>query len=227
MSRKIHIIGSGFSSLSAACYLAKAGHVVTVFEKNEDFGGRARQFKEDGFTFDMGPSWYWMPDVFEKFFNDFNKEAKDFYEKELSTWYLRLKYNFYESWSLRKIDESLFNIAQNYCQDGDFDKARQAYRQVVVRTDKIEYSKYYLVRSAAEVEELDRELANIAVMQEQLAGEVEDNKKANILFDIALAYRSIECIKKAKEQYEIIQTLDVREGIIKNAKKFSAGLDGA
>ena len=80
MSRKIHILGSGFSSLSAACYLAKAGHVVSIFEKNEDFGGRARQFKEDGFTFDMGPSWYWMPDVFEKFFNDFNKEAKDFYE---------------------------------------------------------------------------------------------------------------------------------------------------
>jgi phytoene desaturase len=80
MSKNINILGSGFSSLSAACYLAKAGHVVSIFEKNEDYGGRARQFKEDGFTFDMGPSWYWMPDVFEKFFNDFNKEAKDFYE---------------------------------------------------------------------------------------------------------------------------------------------------
>ena len=80
MKKTISIIGSGFSSLSAACYLAKMGHQVSVFEKNEDFGGRARQFKEDGFTFDMGPSWYWMPDVFEKFFDDFNKETKDFYE---------------------------------------------------------------------------------------------------------------------------------------------------
>ncbi len=80
MKKSISIIGSGFSSLSAACYLAKMGHHVSVFEKNEEFGGRARQFKEDGFTFDMGPSWYWMPDVFEKFFNDFNKETKDFYE---------------------------------------------------------------------------------------------------------------------------------------------------
>ena len=79
MKKSISIIGSGFSSLSAACYLAKMGHKVEVFEKNDDFGGRARQFKEEGFTFDMGPSWYWMPDVFERFFKDFNSEAKDFY----------------------------------------------------------------------------------------------------------------------------------------------------
>ena len=71
MKKSISIIGSGFSSLSAACYLAKMGHQVEVYEKNNDFGGRARQFKEDGFTFDMGPSWYWMPDVFERFFKDF------------------------------------------------------------------------------------------------------------------------------------------------------------
>ena len=79
MKKSISIIGSGFSSLSAACYLAKMGHQVEVYEKNNDFGGRARQFKEDGFTFDMGPSWYWMPDVFEKFFKDFDFQAKDFY----------------------------------------------------------------------------------------------------------------------------------------------------
>ena len=64
MKKTISILGSGFSSLSAACYLAKMGYEVSVFEKNAEFGGRARQFKESGFTFDMGPSWYWMPDVF-------------------------------------------------------------------------------------------------------------------------------------------------------------------
>ena len=82
MKKNIAIIGSGFSSLSAACYLAKKGHNITVYEKNSDFGGRARQFKANGFTFDMGPSWYWMPDVFEKFFNDFNKSSKDYYQIE-------------------------------------------------------------------------------------------------------------------------------------------------
>ena len=66
MKKNIIIIGSGFSSISAACYLAKAGNEVTILEKNNTPGGRARQFKKDGFTFDIGPSWYWMPDVFQK-----------------------------------------------------------------------------------------------------------------------------------------------------------------
>ena len=79
MKKTISILGSGFSSLSAACYLAKMGYEVSVFEKNAEFGGRARQFKESGFTFDMGPSWYWMPDVIERFFNDFDKTSADFY----------------------------------------------------------------------------------------------------------------------------------------------------
>jgi phytoene desaturase len=80
MRKNIKIIGSGFSSLAAACYLAQKGHEVTVYEKNATIGGRARQFKKEGFTFDMGPSWYWMPDVFERFFGDFDKKPSDYYE---------------------------------------------------------------------------------------------------------------------------------------------------
>ena len=82
MKKKITIIGSGFSSLSAACYLAKSGHEVEIFEKNDAPGGRARQLKKNGFIFDIGPSWYWMPDVFEKFFNDFGKSVSDYYQLE-------------------------------------------------------------------------------------------------------------------------------------------------
>jgi phytoene desaturase len=78
--KTITIIGSGFSSLAAASYLAQSGHKVTVYEKNSSIGGRARQLKIDGFTFDMGPSWYWMPDVFERFFADFGKKTTDYYE---------------------------------------------------------------------------------------------------------------------------------------------------
>ena len=80
MKKTISIIGSGFSALAASCYLAKQGHAVTVYEKNDSIGGRARQFKSNGFTFDMGPSWYWMPDVFERFFQDFDKKQSDYYE---------------------------------------------------------------------------------------------------------------------------------------------------
>ncbi|MFV8354490.1 phytoene desaturase family protein [Flavobacterium sp. XS2P14] len=78
--KKISIIGSGFSALAASAYLAQSGYNVTVFEKNDAIGGRARQLKKDGFTFDMGPSWYWMPDVFERFFADFGKKTTDYYE---------------------------------------------------------------------------------------------------------------------------------------------------
>jgi phytoene desaturase len=80
MNKEIAIIGSGFSSLAAASYLAKAGHQVSIYEKNATVGGRARQLISNGFTFDIGPTWYWMPDVFERFFNDFNKKPSSYYQ---------------------------------------------------------------------------------------------------------------------------------------------------
>jgi phytoene desaturase len=79
MSKNVVIIGSGFSSLAASCYLARAGPKVSIYEKNATVGGRARQWKRDGFTFDMGPSWYWMPDIFARFFGDFGKTPEDYY----------------------------------------------------------------------------------------------------------------------------------------------------
>ena len=82
MKKRIAIIGSGFSALASASYLAKEGHQVTIYEKNDTVGGRARQYKKDGFTFDIGPTWYWMPDVFERFFNDFDKRPSDYYTLE-------------------------------------------------------------------------------------------------------------------------------------------------
>jgi len=80
LAKKVIVIGSGFSGLSAACFLAKSGFSVTVLEKNAVPGGRARQMRESGFVFDMGPSWYWMPDVFEAFFGAFGKKVSDYYD---------------------------------------------------------------------------------------------------------------------------------------------------
>jgi phytoene desaturase len=77
---KISVIGSGFSSLASAALLAKDGAEVNVFEKNPTIGGRARQFTEQGFVFDMGPSWYWMPDVFENYYSVFGYTSSDFYQ---------------------------------------------------------------------------------------------------------------------------------------------------
>jgi phytoene desaturase len=79
MKTKTTIIGSGFAGLSNACFLAKHGYDVEVFEKNEQLGGRARVFETNGYRFDMGPSWYWMPDVFDRFFESFGKKTSDYY----------------------------------------------------------------------------------------------------------------------------------------------------
>ena len=87
-SKKIVVIGAGFAGLAAAAKLAQAGHDVHLIEKNDQTGGRARIWEKDGFTFDMGPSWYWMPEVFDNFFKEFGKKTADFYElKRLSPSY--------------------------------------------------------------------------------------------------------------------------------------------
>ena len=80
MTANVAVIGSGFAGMAAACFLAKNGCKVTVFEKNTAVGGRARSFSAEGFTFDMGPSWYWMPDTFDRFFAHFGKKTSDYYE---------------------------------------------------------------------------------------------------------------------------------------------------
>ena len=77
---KVVVIGAGFAGMAAAALMAKAGCAVTVLEKNEMAGGRARTWEKDGFMFDLGPSWYWMPDVFENYYALFGKKVADFYD---------------------------------------------------------------------------------------------------------------------------------------------------
>lgn len=111
MRKNIQIIGSGFSSMAAACYLAKDGHHVTVHEQNSTVGGRARQLKRDGFTFDIGPTWYWMPDIFERFFADFGKKPSDYYSlKKLAPAY-RV---YFSDGTYVTISDSLDEIAQTF-----------------------------------------------------------------------------------------------------------------
>lgn len=129
---KVIVIGAGFSGLAAACCLAAEGIEVTVLEKHDQAGGRARQLKSEGFTFDMGPSWYWMPGVFERFFNRFGKKTADYYTlKRLSPSYrvawedgnmdipsgyaeLRKLFESVEKGSARKLDKFLDGAAKKY-----------------------------------------------------------------------------------------------------------------
>jgi len=96
--KKAVIIGSGFSGLSAACFMAQAGWQVSVIEKHAIPGGRARKLQDQGFTFDMGPSWYWMPDIFERFFNQFKKTVSDYYSLS------RLNPSYRVYWSHNAVD---------------------------------------------------------------------------------------------------------------------------
>lgn len=108
---KIAIIGSGFSGISAAAYMSSAGHDVHLFEKNNSIGGRARQLKtETGYLFDMGPSWYWMPGVFEKFFNDFGYSVSDFYDLKLLNPSFDVVFGENETMEIPENFESLCNL---------------------------------------------------------------------------------------------------------------------
>ena len=110
MNKKIVIIGSGFSSLSASCYLAKWGYDVSVYEKNATVGGRARQLIKEGFTFDIGPSWYWMPDIFDKFFADFGKKTSDYYKLDK----LNPAYKIFFSDDIITIGDSMDKICSEF-----------------------------------------------------------------------------------------------------------------
>ncbi len=110
MNKKIVIIGSGFSSLSASCYLAKLGYDVSVYEKNATVGGRARQLIKEGFTFDIGPSWYWMPDIFDKFFADFGKKTSDYYHLDK----LNPAYKIFFSDDIITIGDSMDKICSEF-----------------------------------------------------------------------------------------------------------------
>lgn len=77
--KKIVIAGAGISGLSAAAHLAKEGHDVTVYEKLPFTGGRASVLEDSGFRFDKGPTFYWMPDIFNDFFSHFGKKPSDYY----------------------------------------------------------------------------------------------------------------------------------------------------
>ena len=79
-NKHVVVIGAGFAGLSSATHLAHLGYQVTLLEKNLTPGGRARKFEAEGFVFDMGPSWYWMPDVFESYFAHFGKKPSDYYD---------------------------------------------------------------------------------------------------------------------------------------------------
>jgi phytoene desaturase len=111
---QVVVVGGGFGGLSAACYLADAGADVRLLEKNEQLGGRASRLEKDGFTFDMGPSWYLMPDVFERFFDHFGKHPSDYYDLEPLDPHYRIFFKDGDSCEARGDHEYMRGLFESY-----------------------------------------------------------------------------------------------------------------
>ncbi len=108
------IIGAGAGGLALANILARAGLSVHVYEKNGTPGGRMDILKAKGFTFDTGPSWYLMKDVFEQYFGLFNKKTSDYYE-------------------LARLDPGykvFYEDSQPICVGGDLGQTMQSFEQL-------------------------------------------------------------------------------------------------
>ncbi|PSP59764.1 phytoene desaturase, partial [Halobacteriales archaeon QH_7_66_37] len=111
---QVVVVGGGFGGLSAACYLADAGADVRLLEKNEQLGGRASRLEKDGFTFDMGPSWYLMPDVFERFFDHFDRHPSDYYDLEPLDPHYRIFFKDGDSCEARGDHEYMRGLFESY-----------------------------------------------------------------------------------------------------------------
>ncbi len=111
--KSVAVIGAGFAGLAAATTLADKGHDVTVYEKNSMAGGRAREFEAEGFLFDMGPSWYWMPDVFERYFERFGKKVSDYYELIRLDPSYRVVFGENDHWDIPASLEEFYNLFES------------------------------------------------------------------------------------------------------------------
>jgi tetratricopeptide (TPR) repeat protein len=140
------------------------------------------------------------------------EEAMEEFQKEIDTWYLRLKYNYHE-------DASLFRIAQSQSQLERFEEARETYREVEQK-----FRGYYQDRARKARQTLADELSQIRELNEGLGEATDDEEKATLCFDLALAYRALPCVKKAIEHYEMIQELEVRETRKEQARRFAEDL---
>ncbi|MBT4798919.1 MAG: NAD(P)-binding protein, partial [Verrucomicrobia bacterium] len=82
---KVAVIGAGLGGLSAAISLRAAGYQVEVFEKNEKIGGKLNLFEKDGFTFDLGPSIFTLPQFFRDLFERAGKKMEDYVQLDAVT----------------------------------------------------------------------------------------------------------------------------------------------
>ncbi len=149
VNKRISVIGGGLGGLTTACYLAQQGHSVALYEKNDGLGGRARVWEHEGFSFDLGPSWYLMPEVFEQFFTDLGRKREDYYALRRLDPYYRVFFSDTESVDItpdldrtRQVFES-FEKGGAAALDRYLDQAEYKYR---IAMDEFLYREYRSLR---------------------------------------------------------------------------------
>lgn len=191
-NKSVIIIGGGIGGLALACMLGKKGYKVTIIEKNEMVGGRARVFSDKGFIFDMGPSWYMMPDVFEHFFEILGENIKEFYTLErLSPSYkITLKsngksYKFYSDINknielFESIEKGSGKILENFL--------LQAKEQYEISKNEFMYKNYNSIRDFMTWRVM-RQGANLPIFKKQK--KIIEKKFKNEILRKALQYQTV------------------------------------
>jgi len=132
MAKKIIIIGSGFGGMAAALRMRAKGFDVTLVEKHQDLGGRARVFKKDKFTFDGGPTVITAPYLFDELFSLFNKKISDYVKiVPLDLWY-RFVFNDGETFDYNGDDKAMEKQVKKFSSE-DY----AGYKKLVDFTKKI------------------------------------------------------------------------------------------
>jgi phytoene desaturase len=216
VDKKIVVIGAGIGGLAASALLAKKGFDVTVVEKNNQIGGRARIWETEGFRFDMGPSWYLMPEVFENFFELFGRERKEFYELEKLDPAYTAYFNPQESVRVRSEPEAVKALFDRFEPGGgaklESYLAQAAYKYQVAVGE-------FLYRDYTSIFDfLNRKLIiegtklNVFKSLDKVVGKYFSNRRSRQLLEYAMVFLGTSP-KDAPALYSIMSHMDLNQGV--------------
>ncbi len=216
MAKSALVVGAGFSGLTTAALLAKQGIQVTVLEKNSSVGGRARLWKHDGFTFDMGPSWYLMPEVFERFFGLFGRRVSDFYQLSELDPYYRVFFNPGEFVDIDSDFQNTKRVFDSFEPGGGakldtyMDLARYKYKVAMEQFLYREYTSIFQFFNRKMMQEGLR--LNVLDRMDRFVSRYFEDRRAKQLLEYAMVFLGTSP-EKAPALYSIMSHVDIDLGV--------------
>jgi len=216
MEKSAIVVGAGFAGLSTAALLAKQGMQVTVLEKNPTVGGRARLWQHGGYTFDMGPSWYLMPEVFERFFGHFGRKVNDYYKLSELDPYYRVFFNPGEFVDITPEYQNTKRVFDTFEAGGGakldtyMDLARYKYKVAMEQFLYREYSSIFqffngrMLREGLKLNVLDR--------MDRFVGRFFEDRRAKQLLEYAMVFLGTSP-QNAPALYSIMSHVDIDLGV--------------